>query len=115
MKHKISNLLVLLLVAGSVLPACSSAPGGGKCEGGLCIDVELTEPIRMNEPVPVTITVESTEEDKQGLKVSLWFSAPDIQVDGESEWIVDLKAHTSMQFSTTIRFPAMEEIGRAHV
>lgn len=108
MKHKISSLLVLLLVAGSVLPACSSAPGGGKCEGGLCIDVELTEPIRMNEPVPVTITVESTEEDKQGLKVSLWFSAPDIQVDGEREWVVDLKAHTSMQFSTTIRFPARE-------
>jgi len=62
----------------------------------------------MNEPVPVTITVESTEEDKQGLKVSLWFSAPDIQVDGEREWVVDLKAHTSMQFSTTIRFPARE-------
>jgi len=58
----------------------------------------------MNEPVPVTITVESTEEDKQGLKVSLWFSDPDIQVDGEDIWVVNLKAHTSIQFSTTIRF-----------
>lgn len=108
MKHKIGCWVVLLLIAVSTLSACSRAPGGGRCEGGLCIDVELAEPIRMNEPVPVTITVESTEEDKQGLKVSLWFSAPDIQVDGEREWVVDLKAHTSMQFSTTIRFPARE-------
>lgn len=107
MKRKVSSLLILLLITSSILPACSS-PGTGKCEGGLCVDLELTEPIRMNEPVPVTITVESREEDKQGLKVSLWFSAPDVQVDGESEWVVDLKARTSIQFSTTIRFPARE-------
>jgi len=113
MKHKISNLLVLLLVAGSVLPACSSAPGGGKCEGGLCVDIELAEPIRMNEPVPVTITVESTEEDKQGLKISLWLSHPDVLVEGEREWTVDAKAHTPIQFSTMIRF-AREGYYSAH-
>jgi len=94
---------VLLLVAGLALSGCSSAPGGGKCRHGVCIDLELAEPIGWNEPVTVTITVE-TEEDIQGLRVRLWFSDPDVLVEGEREWVVDAKAHTPMQFSTTIRF-----------
>jgi len=40
----------------------------------------------------------------QGLRVRLWFSDPDVLVEGEREWVVDAKAHTPMQFSTTIRF-----------
>lgn len=52
MKRKVSSLLIVLLITSSVLPACSS-PSSGKCEGGLCIDMELAEPIRMNEPVLV--------------------------------------------------------------
>ncbi len=83
----------------------------------MCIDLELAEPIGWNEPVDVTITLE-TEEDIEGLKVSLWFSAPDILVEGEGEgegeWIVNTKAHTPMQFSTTIRFPPREGYYSVH-
>ena len=113
MKLKFNSLLALLLVASSTLSACASAPSGGKCDGGVCIDLELAEPIRVNEPVQVTITVE-TQEDVPGLKISLWFSDPDIVVDGESIWVVDAKANVPMQFSTTIRFPRGEGYYRVH-
>jgi len=58
----------------------------------------------MNESVPVTITIQAEREDFPGLRVSLWFSDPDIQVIGESEWTVDVEIHKTVQFSTTIRF-----------
>lgn len=106
MKHKSNCLFVLLLLA--VVSACSSTPGGGKCQGGLCVDVELAEPIGWNEPVPVTITVE-TEEDIPDLVVYLGFSDPDIVVvEGERKWVVDAKAQTPVRFSTAIRFPLRE-------
>ncbi len=91
---------------GLTLVACgASAPGGGKCDrDGLCIDVELQEPIRMNEPVGVTIVVES-KEDLSGLEISLWFSDPDIVVDGIDKWVIDITAGESVLFSTTIQFP----------
>ncbi len=95
-----TGLLSLTLVACG-----ASAPGGGSCDrDGLCIDVELQEPIQMNEPVGVMIVVESTE-DLSGLEIGLWFSAPDVVVDGESEWVRDIKAGESRQFSTAIHFP----------
>ncbi len=92
---------------GLTLVACgASAPGGGQCDrDGLCIDVELQEPIRMNEPVGVTIVVES-EEDLSDLQVFLEFSDPDITVvDGTGEWVIDIIAGESVQLSTAIQFP----------
>ena len=58
----VSNLAVLLMVVSLVtLPACGPAfcPGGTKYWQGVWVKMELAEPIRLNQPVPVTITVET--------------------------------------------------------
>lgn len=105
MKRLANYTSVLLLVSSVVLSICigCSVSGSGQCEGGICVDVELTEPVYIDEPVEVTITIE-TNADMQGLKASLWFSDPDIAVDGKDEWTVDTEAHTAVQVSTIIRF-----------
>ncbi len=98
-------LLITSLLSLTLVACGATAPGGGSCDHeGLCIDIELQEPIQMNEPVGVTVVVES-EKDLSGLEVVLWFSAPDIVVDGDSEWVIDIKAGESRQFSTAIHFP----------
>jgi parallel beta-helix repeat protein len=67
------------------------------------VDLELVEPIFLNEPVEVTITVE-TEEDILGLTIAAGSIDPTILVEGEHKWVVNAKAHTPLQLSTTIRF-----------
>ncbi len=98
-------LLTITLLSLTLVACGTFARGGGRCDyEGLCIDIELQEPIRMNEPVGVTIVVKS-KRDLSGLEVVLWSSDPDIVADGESEWVIDIKAGESRQFSTTIQFP----------
>lgn len=99
--------MILLIVISLLLFACAS-PSSGTCdENGLCVDIELEEPIQMNEPVDVTIIVKS-KENMSSLPIFLGASAPDILVDGENEWVVDLVDQEPVQLSTTIRFPSRE-------
>ena len=72
-------LAVLLLAAGCV---GVSALGSGNCHNGVCVHLELAEPVSMGAPIPVTITVQ-TDQDESRLSVSLGFSDPDITVEGE--------------------------------
>ncbi len=97
-------LAVLLLAAGCV---GVSAPGSGNCHNGVCVHLELAEPVSMGAPIPVTITVQ-TDQDESRLTVSLGFSAADMVVEGARAWTVDAKAHQSLRFSTVIRFPSRE-------
>lgn len=100
MKH----LFVFTLLALS-LSACTgtSTQGGQTCQGGICIRVQLTEPIRLNEPVTATITVQ-TEREISGLRI--FFPSPDrrILIEGESQWAVNAQSHKSMTASRVIRF-----------
>ncbi|MCD4738582.1 MAG: hypothetical protein K8R89_04910, partial [Anaerolineae bacterium] len=102
-----SFMIILLMTIGLLLFACT-APSSGTCDkNGLCVDIELEEPIQMNEPVGVTIVVES-KEDMSDLPIFLSSSNPDILVNEESEWIewiVDIKDREPMYFSATIQFP----------
>jgi hypothetical protein len=106
MKSVLFKFITLLVVTSLLLSACGciSAPGGKKCQEGICVGVELVEPIRMNEPVGVVITVEAGE-DIPGMIITLSFSDPDIMIEEEGVWTVDVKPNTPVQVSTKVRFP----------
>jgi len=105
---------VLLLVS---LTACAgvSAPSGGSCNKGLCVKVTAAEPVHMNEPVAVTITV-TTDKDISGLQVSLSSYPPALVEDGQDwqekgvRWVVDAKANRPQVFTRKVRLPSSEGV-----
>jgi hypothetical protein len=101
---KLASLFGLMMV----FSACgvASAPGSSvNCEQGICVELKLSEPIRLNEPVNLTMTVTS-DHDELGLVLSLGFAPEDvILIDGQRLWNVDLLANQPIQVSTVLRFP----------
>src|SRR5436190_8106626 len=80
--------------------ACGlSAPGGTETT----VEVQLGEPILFNEPVPVTITVQ-TPEDIQGLEISMSSDRVAVVVEGEKFWTFDALANQPIQVTSTVRF-----------
>jgi len=108
--------ITLLMAIGLLLAACggASAPTSQECDkNGLCIALELEEPVQMNEPVAVTITVQS-EQDMASLPLNIWFSAPDIVViDGESKWTIDDSPERSGTLTATHSVaPGCQQLGK---
>jgi hypothetical protein len=91
--------VLLLLVA--CVPA--SAPGGANCQNGICVDIQLVEPVRFDQPVTATITIE-TDRDIARLGVSLGDLDPNVPVEGPRSWQTDVKAHQPVTFTGTVRF-----------
>ncbi len=104
MNHKLLVLPVVLVVTVWLLTTCApaSAPSGTNCQQGICVDMQLSEPIRFNEPIMATITIE-TEEDIPKLSVAL-ASQYSVLVEGTRAWEVDAKAHQQLVFTGTVRF-----------
>jgi hypothetical protein len=92
--------IVLLVLASLTLSGC--AVDGGSLP--TAVDVQLQEPIGMNEPVAVTITVQA-RADFPDMKIRLLTSDPDISVEGEEQWSVNAQAHQPIAVTTTLRFP----------
>lgn len=106
------------------LPACveTAALPGANCEEGICIKLQVAEPVRSNEPVTVTITV-TTQKDIPRLGVFLHYD-PNVVVDGPqgwesytkdgavwksgASWEVGAKANLPLLFTRTLRFPQRE-------
>ena len=101
--------LAFITVTLLVLAVCVSAsgPGGINCKNGICVKVQLSEPIRFNEPVTVTITVE-TEKDEEGVRIGAEVSPQIVTFDSPHTWVVNTKAHQPVQVTTTLHFSAME-------
>ena len=115
----------LLAIGIILLAGCmwSAAPGGGKCREGICVKIEVAEPVRWGEPVTVTITLTS-DKDISGLGVGLGYDRG-VTVDGpqgwEAEakegnvreyganWKVDIKAGHPLVFVRKVHLPAIEE------
>lgn len=105
MNKKLVQVFLTILAAAAMVQCGGPVASEGTCRSGICVNLELLEPIRLDAPVTVVITVE-TEEDIPGLGVYLRFSDPDIQVEGERMWEeLNAQADTPLQFSTIIRFP----------
>ncbi len=96
----------LVFVAGILflLAACvpAATPGGANCQQGICVDIQLSEPISFNKPVTATITVE-TDQDVPQLGVSLWADYG-VLVEKPNFWRVETKSHQPLIFTGTIQF-----------
>lgn len=106
MKHLFYLTIILLAITATLLFACTGAtgPGAAGCGGGLCVRLQLEHPIRLNEPVTVTITVQ-TQEDVTGLIVTLaYLPYLPMVIEGERQWTVDVQAHRQTTVNTTVRF-----------
>jgi hypothetical protein len=115
------TLAILMLV----LAGCggSAAPSGGQCNQGLCVKIEVVEPVRWGESLTVKITV-TTEADIPDLGVSIYTYPPDVVVEGPisweptskdgmvwkggAGWLVATKANQPIFFIRNIRVPARE-------
>lgn len=105
MKCTFNLMLVLLVISSLALSACmaASSPGSLKCSDELCVDVKLAEPIRFDEPVTATITVQP-KRDIPGLGIYLSASSPRVVFGPEQKWTVDAKANQTIVRTGTARF-----------
>ncbi len=104
MKRSILFVIGALICATIVVTSCiASAPGEyQECGEQMCINLVLSTPVPFNEPVDVTITLE-TDVDMDGVIVRL--SADDTSVlIGQDLWAFNTTAHQPITFSTTVTF-----------
>lgn len=120
--------LWMLMIISIVLTGCggSAAAGGSQCNGGLCVKIEVADPIRWGEPVTVVATV-TTETDIPELGVSI-YTFPSLIVEGPlgweatsrkgvvweggAGWVTEARANQSVTFIRKIQFPAQEGLYR---
>ncbi len=105
--------LWMLAILMTVLAGCgrSAAPAGGQCNQGLCVKIEVAEPIRWVEPIVVTVTM-MAERDVSNLQVSLT-SYPPVSIEDQGKWIeegtranVNLTANRPSVIVRKVRFPS---------
>jgi hypothetical protein len=113
----------ILLLVGLTACAGVSAPGGGNCKRGVCIKVTVAEPVRMEEPVSVTISV-TADKDISDLGISMLTYPPEVAVEGPqgwetgakegqvskqgASWKMTAKANQQAVFTRKVRFPPEE-------
>lgn len=100
-----NSALFALTVLSFVIVACAPATStvGGKCDGGVCVSLKISEPVPFNQSVPVTITVE-TDQDETGLRIGIDSDKRTVVIEGENLWTVDTKSRTPITVTTNIRF-----------
>lgn len=106
--------LWMLTILMLVLAGCggSAAPSGGRCNQGLCVKIEVVEPVRLGEPIGVTITINS-ERDIRGLGISLLsyppsqiaFEKAEFVTEGGTRWTTDIQVNRPQHFALSVRFP----------
>jgi hypothetical protein len=108
MKHAWLLALLMVVVAG-----CAGAPdsGRGQCNQGLCVKIEVAEPVRREESVMIRITV-MAEKDIPGLQVSL-ISYPPASIEDQGRWIeggvrsdVNITAKQPLILERRVRIPS---------
>ena len=109
------RLSVGLICAGLVPSSCQGgAEDRRSCQGGVCVDIELEEPVGFDVPVKAILTV-TTERDIEGLWIAIGSLDPALLVEGGEvledfsywtwkKWQVDAKAGEPIRRSTQVRF-----------
>jgi hypothetical protein len=73
---------------GICLAACiaAPAPGSRQCSSnGICLKIEVSEPIRINEPMTLTTTLTS-DKDFSRVQVAFSSDAPDLLIEDKQSW-----------------------------
>ena len=87
----------------------SSDPGADKtCAGGVCAEIDIAQPITLNQPANVTITISSTV-DKPGLSIKLEASPTNVTFGPNTIWQYDAVANQSQVFNSTVTFTSQGE------
>lgn len=97
-REKITLLLLLFVFA---LVGCSDRES--ECIDEFCVQLELSEPISLNQPFTATITVDP-QEDFSDLQISAFSDHPAV-IFGQELWTVDAFAGQSIVVTTTVTIP----------
>lgn len=109
---KVGRFVAIWVILFSlVLASCAAGGGEGSpdpnaektCVEGICTEMTITEPIVLNQPSNITITVSSTV-DRPGLTVSLSASPTNVTFGPGTSWPHDAVANQSQVFHSTIKF-----------
>ncbi len=111
MKKNVQSIVILMIMAVMLITSCST--GGGTwssdpsaeitCEEGVCAEINVSQPIVLNQPANVTITISSTV-DKPGLSIKLQASPTNVTFGPNTLWQYDAVANQSKTFTSTITF-----------
>lgn len=105
----ISLSLVLSACATTEDRSGSSDPGADKtCREGVCVEIDVAQPIVLNQPAAVTITISSTV-DKPGLSIKLQASPTNVTFGPDTIWQYDAAANHSKVFNSTVTFTSPGE------
>lgn len=101
---------IWVIILSFMLTACALGQGGlstsssldGTCVEGLCAKIAITEPIILNQPSDITVTV-SSSVDRPGLMVVLQ-AVPNVTFGASFSWPYDAKTNQTQTFHATVTF-----------
>jgi hypothetical protein len=79
--------ILLLGFVCMVFVSCSSGGASETCRDGICIDMELEEPIMFADSTILTVTI-STENDLSNIELHLNSNAADLQFSPQEQWFI---------------------------
>jgi len=104
MRRAFSLAIVAMFIAGLVISACGPGATPGKTlQGDNTVKIKLAEPVRFNEPVAVTITVQ-VEKEFPEFEIYLLTHDPDAIIEGERKWTIHAYAHHPVSVTSSVRF-----------
>ncbi len=102
---------LIFFVLSTILTSCatggagrSSDPSTDKtCQEGICVELNIAQPIVLSQPTDVTVKISSTV-DMPGLLINLQASPTNVTFGSNSNWHYDAVANKSQEFHSTIAF-----------
>ena len=87
----------------------STDPGAERtCQEGVCAEINVAQPIVLNQPANITITISSTG-DKSGLSIKLQASPTNITFGPDTLWQYNAVANQSKVFNSSVTFTSSGE------
>lgn len=116
MKNFCRLVIVWAILFSLLLTACStggnngsSDPGADKtCQEGVCAEINVAQPIVLNQPANITVTI-SSSVDKPGLSIKLQASPTNVTFGPNTIWQYDAVANQSQVFNSSITFSSPGE------
>ena len=106
--------IIAIVILGICLGACvaAPAPGSRQCSSnGVCIKIQVAEPIRLDEPITVTATITS-DKDLSQVEIAFASDAPDLLIEDKQTWHkgtqserIDIKANQPARVSRRFLVP----------
>ncbi len=116
MKKNVQSIVILMIMAVMLITSCST--GGNSwssdpsaeitCEEGVCAEINIGQPIVLNQPADITITIRSTV-DYPNLSIALHAVPSNVIFGPDSNWSYDAIANQSKEFHSEVTFTSEGE------